>query len=461
MSVVSPHPPSTPRPDNSELWALAETLGIELPQEKHLLFIVRGAMKADLPVGWSAHRTTTAEGAEVAYYFNSRTGQSRWFRPITAANHELVRQARLNEDTANEQAGTPVRAPKPPNASRATAPAFARPLALAPAAATNSTPARPTHKKAASQEGFSLETQQALLASMTSDLAHVRRIQEFFRRWREKKQAIIKAKVRAGRATMDADMMAKLAGGKRRTVDAQTFLAGVSFPTARTQPTTPQPATPNSAQSRTPVSASPNPSEKEKDAKRRASMMRMLAIQSRFNDNGAEEVVAVPQPAAAAAPRPTPVPAPAPVQAASADPDADGERRVRLNNRRRTLNVDMPTVRAVLATAPAPAVDAVSKTLTSPPSSSPTTVAAAATTMRNWKFINLVVNLQRKFRVKRAQLRARVAEKVAALQAKQTSEADRRLRRASLPISDMNAIRKRLSAGPAAFARDTAVAEQK
>lgn len=70
MSKV-PVPPATSKPDNSELWALSETLGIDLPAEKHLLHIVRAAMKAELPIGWTQHKDAN-DGEK------QREAPSRW-----------------------------------------------------------------------------------------------------------------------------------------------------------------------------------------------------------------------------------------------------------------------------------------------------------------------------------------------------------------------------------------------
>jgi hypothetical protein len=145
----SPPPPipTGPRPDSSELWSLAETLGIELPQEKHLLHIVRNAIKAPLPTHWSQH--TTPDGMH--YYFNSKSKQSRWLRPITPANQEAIRLARIqgppttttaltnnpNTHIRGSSAGSILTLAAPTNAAAALPP---RPTSQSAASSTRSSP---------------------------------------------------------------------------------------------------------------------------------------------------------------------------------------------------------------------------------------------------------------------------------------------------------------------------------
>jgi hypothetical protein len=485
VSIV-PHPPSTPKPDNSELWSLAETLGIDLPAEKHLLHIVRSAMKADLPVGWTAHR----DAHDTPYYFNSRTGQSLWFRPITASNHEAVKLARLNGAQTVPSQVPSSRASMPASSSIFLTPTSQTPKPVPSSLLSRSvTSSRSVSQRGSQEGGFSLEVQQKILQELqgnSKDMKHVQRIQEFFRRWREKKQAIIKAKVRAGRATMDADMMARLAGGKRRTLEAAADAFSPARKPASTVPTTPNVRTPRptsaeqSGPDGTPGGGTTGGGDvdAEKAKKRRASMMRMLSIQQRFlaepaeAQNGVSSSVANGSKAASSSAAiqsaASAMAAPASSSSSSSSvTDGDDSRRVRLNHRRRTLTEDQAITSSSsssssVATPSRPTHPAAApSTPFQPPEIHARFSAREFTTpraflegsketgskMRRWQFVRIVLKMQRKFREKRAELLKRKAQKVAAQQQLQTVDADRRLRRASLPMSDLDSIRKRLSSG--------------
>jgi hypothetical protein len=417
----------------------------------------------------------------------------------------------------------------------------------------------------------SVEVQAQLLASIsnTADLKGIALVQRWFRRWQAKRALLIRAKVRASRLTMDADMAEKLKGGKRRTMDVNAsggslLLAGAANKVqsqrliAQTTPSTPttQLSRPTSGRqtpvhqihqstsstattaTTTPVSSSittaaivaaapsnsfltpPPPStstsnptssdfDEIKAAKKRASMQRMLLIQSRFREDGSIEVTGASEAPetnnsnanAAAAVASTVAAAAKAASSSSASSDAgvpssssstnetEDRRGVRLNNRRRTFTSDVAAAANATITATAttgntsttntaisPPPAAATATATSPitksapiPSSSssitrvvsplhvrkPTRITAASAaasfesekvTEKNLRFIFLVVRLQRKFQARRAALRARLAEKVALLQKRQTLDADRKLRRASMPMGELGAIRSRLSA---------------
>lgn len=149
VAVAVPAPPTAPRPDSSELWSLAEQLGIELPQEKHLLHVVRTALRAPLPAHWAAF---TDERSGANYYFNSRSGQSRWMRPVDPATHEALRQARAA--AAAGEAAPALTSPGPVHARTASAAAALSPTPApagsAASAAAITTPAAATQRPWAS-----------------------------------------------------------------------------------------------------------------------------------------------------------------------------------------------------------------------------------------------------------------------------------------------------------------------
>lgn len=146
VAAVIPAPPTAPRPDSSELWSLAEQLGIELPQEKHLLHVVRTALRAPLPAHWAAF---TDERSGANYYFNSRSGQSRWMRPVDPATHEALRQARAA--AAAGETAPALTSPGPVHARTASAAAaLSPPAGSAASAAAVSTPVAATQRPWAS-----------------------------------------------------------------------------------------------------------------------------------------------------------------------------------------------------------------------------------------------------------------------------------------------------------------------
>lgn len=387
-----------------------------------------------------------------------------------------------------------------------------------------------------------VEVQHTLLASLTpAEIRSVAMVQRWFRRWRAKKQVLIRAKIRSNRATMDQDMMARLASGKRRTMEASAGSAllaaaaaagagrgsaagvhvrpGALFP-ASTTPSTPtanrsQDASrrhsPLSGASATATAAaallgsggsngggllSPE-DEAARAAKKRASIQRMLSIQARFNAEGGDAgkveaapdsgvsaaAVATAEAVASAAAIAASTAAAAAALAAAAIDEASGSesaRRggVRLSTRRRTFNEEQQQqnddhgANSIASPAPASLTSAVASAVSSSSSSSAkaaasrngngngnsnssgnsseaAATAAAATALQHLRFVRLVVRLQQRFRKHRAELRLRLAAKLAAQQRRQTMDADRKLRRASMPHADLSAVRKRLSNGPA------------
>ncbi|AAZ11359.1 hypothetical protein, conserved [Trypanosoma brucei brucei TREU927] len=80
--VISVVLPDTCDPDHEpteeELHEYAEFIGIDVKEEKHLLWIAREGLQTPLPEEWKACRT----GDEEPYYFNFRTGESSWDHPL-------------------------------------------------------------------------------------------------------------------------------------------------------------------------------------------------------------------------------------------------------------------------------------------------------------------------------------------------------------------------------------------
>jgi len=204
-------------------------------------------------------------------------------------------------------------------------------------------------------------------------------------------------------------------------------------------------------------------------------MQRMLLIQSRFRADGTLEVTAAkegdPLPSSRAAARQqqaamdvnaaaaaTQAAAQAAAAAASADDDSD-RRGARLNNRRRTFSREESAAAASATAAPASSsssstskfgAPALATTFESPVVGGSGSSSSSSVADKHLRFIRLVVRLQRRFKAHRAMLKARLEEKIKAQQRRQTMDADRKLRRASMPMGNLGAIRNRLSLGPAA-----------
>ncbi|EAS03742.2 WW domain protein (macronuclear) [Tetrahymena thermophila SB210] len=64
-------------PTEEEIFEYASYLGMDLENEKELLWIARNGLKAPLPQGWKPCQTQDEE----IYYFNFDTGESRWDHP--------------------------------------------------------------------------------------------------------------------------------------------------------------------------------------------------------------------------------------------------------------------------------------------------------------------------------------------------------------------------------------------
>jgi hypothetical protein len=354
-----------------------------------------------------------------------------------------------------------------------------------------------------------VEAQAQLLASIHgADLKGVALVQRWFRRWQAKRALAIRAKMRSSRLTMDAAMASRLALGKRRTMDANSAntpgggSSAAATPTAarsgRQSPTHAYLSVPSAhsittaggvSSSSASCSSSSSGSltlptgtvtgdDATLSAKKRASMQRMLLIQSRFRADGTLEVTAAkegdPLPSSRAAARQqqaamdvnaaavaTQAAAQAAAAAAAVDDDSD-RRGARLNNRRRTFSREESAAAASATAAPsssssssstsksvAPAL-ATTFELPSAGSSGISSSSSSSVADKHLRFIRLVVRLQRRFKAHRAMLKARLEEKIKAQQRRQTMDADRKLRRASMPMGNLGAIRNRLSLGPAA-----------
>ncbi len=69
------------KPTNKEVEEYAMWLGMDLIEDKDLLWIVREGLKSPLPDNWKPCKTVDTE--EI-YYFNFQTGESTWDHPCDA-----------------------------------------------------------------------------------------------------------------------------------------------------------------------------------------------------------------------------------------------------------------------------------------------------------------------------------------------------------------------------------------
>lgn len=67
-----------------------ESLGIVLPEDNDLLYIVHEALKAQLPPEWKPCQTADGQ----VYYFNFNTGESLWDHPVDIMYREKVKEAK-------------------------------------------------------------------------------------------------------------------------------------------------------------------------------------------------------------------------------------------------------------------------------------------------------------------------------------------------------------------------------
>lgn len=75
-----------------EYFEYIETLGIQLPEDNDLLYIVHEALKAELPKEWKPCQTKDGQ----VYYFNFQSGESVWDHPIDSYYREKVKKAKKN-----------------------------------------------------------------------------------------------------------------------------------------------------------------------------------------------------------------------------------------------------------------------------------------------------------------------------------------------------------------------------
>lgn len=73
-----------------DLLLYAASLGVDLNAAPELSWIVREALHAPLPPGWTAHSTLE----QCVYFFNDVDGQSTWHHPLDATYRELLEVVR-------------------------------------------------------------------------------------------------------------------------------------------------------------------------------------------------------------------------------------------------------------------------------------------------------------------------------------------------------------------------------
>ncbi len=79
-------------PDISdELLSMAEYLGIRPKSESHLLWIAVDALRAPLPVSWSAQKDSQGR----TFFYNHISNQSRWDHPLDSHFRKLRDEYRL------------------------------------------------------------------------------------------------------------------------------------------------------------------------------------------------------------------------------------------------------------------------------------------------------------------------------------------------------------------------------
>jgi centrosomal protein CEP164 len=75
--VIEDDIPEDFEPSEEEVNEYAKWLGMDLPTDQHLLWIAREGIKAPLPDDWKPCKSSSGD----IYYFNFRTGDSRWEHP--------------------------------------------------------------------------------------------------------------------------------------------------------------------------------------------------------------------------------------------------------------------------------------------------------------------------------------------------------------------------------------------
>jgi centrosomal protein CEP164 len=84
-------------PPQKEIDEYARWLGIDVENEKDLLFIARDGLKAPLPKEWKPCKTDTGE----VYYFNFKTGESIWDHPMDEVYKKRVADERAKRGTGS------------------------------------------------------------------------------------------------------------------------------------------------------------------------------------------------------------------------------------------------------------------------------------------------------------------------------------------------------------------------
>ena len=79
--------------DESDLWAFAESLGLDPAMDSDLLWVARRAFEVPLPPGWSEH-ADESPGAKV-FFYNAATQESRWSHPADDVFRELLRLVKV------------------------------------------------------------------------------------------------------------------------------------------------------------------------------------------------------------------------------------------------------------------------------------------------------------------------------------------------------------------------------
>ena len=85
--VIEDDIPEDFEPSEEEIHEYAKWLGMDLATDKHLLWIARDGIKAPLPADWKPCKSSSGD----IYYFNFRTGDSRWEHPQVDARAPVLR----------------------------------------------------------------------------------------------------------------------------------------------------------------------------------------------------------------------------------------------------------------------------------------------------------------------------------------------------------------------------------
>ncbi|EKX47061.1 hypothetical protein GUITHDRAFT_152144 [Guillardia theta CCMP2712] len=89
--------PGDYEPSEEEVTDYAKWLGIDTAQEQSLMWIAREGIKAPLPQGWKACKSSSGD----IYYFNFETSESMWEHPLDNKYRQLCRREREKARTAS------------------------------------------------------------------------------------------------------------------------------------------------------------------------------------------------------------------------------------------------------------------------------------------------------------------------------------------------------------------------